>query len=78
MTVQVESLVVPRAALLYDYQGGTWVYERKAPLTYARRRVRLDHLRGNLAVLLEGPKPGAEVVTLGAAELFGTEFGGAK
>lgn len=73
-----ESLVLPRAALLYDFQGGTWVYEKIAPRTYSRRRVRLDRVVGDLAVLREGVTPGAEVVTSGAAELFGTEFGGAK
>lgn len=75
---QEEGLVVPRAAILYDYHGGTWVYERTAPRVYVRRRVRLDRVIGDAAVLLDGPKPGAEAVTLGAAELFGTEFGGAK
>ena len=52
-----------------------WVYARTAPRTYARRRVRLDYQVGELAVLLDGPEPGAEVLTAGVAELFGTEFG---
>jgi cobalt-zinc-cadmium efflux system membrane fusion protein len=75
---QDEGLVVPRAALLHDYHGGTWVYQKVAPRTYSRRRVRLDRIAGDLAVLLQGVEPGAEVVTSGAAELFGAEFGGAK
>jgi RND family efflux transporter MFP subunit len=75
---QAEGLVVPRDAILYDYHGGTWVYVKAAPQTYDRRRVRVDYQAGDIAVLLEGPEPGAEVVTTGAAELFGTEFGGGK
>lgn len=73
-----EGLVVPHEALLHDYHGGTWVYERIAPRTYTRRRVRLDRIAGGDAVLFDGVGPGAEIVTAGAAELFGTEFGGGK
>lgn len=75
---QSEGLVVPRSAILYDYHGGAWVYVKTAEHTYDRRRVRIDYQAGDLAVLLDGPEPGAEVVTDGAAELFGTEFGGGK
>jgi RND family efflux transporter MFP subunit len=76
---QDESLTVPRAALYHDLHGGTWVYEKVAAHKYARRRVLLDRVVGDLAVLASAPlKPGAEVVTDGAAELYGTEFGGGK
>ena len=34
-----------------------------------------DSIQGDLAVLAAGPPVGATVVTAGAAELFGTEFG---
>ena len=73
-----ESLVVPRAALLRDIHGGAWVYEKTAPHTFARRRVVVERVVGDLAALASGPKPGAKVVTDGAAELFGAEFGGGK
>jgi len=33
---------------------------------------------GTMAVLDHGPAPGTRVVTAGAAELFGTEFGVGK
>ena len=75
---QAEGLVVPRDAVLYDYYGGTWVYQKTGPLTYTRKRVRIDYQVDDEAVLLDGPGAGAEVVTTGAAELFGTEFGGGK
>ncbi len=70
-----ESLVVPWSAVLHDIQGGTWVYERTAPQAYTRRRVQVVRVTGNDAVLASGVRPGAQIVTAGAAELFGTEFG---
>ncbi len=73
-----ESLVVPAAAILYDIHGGTWVYESSAPHTFIRRRVELRHVGEAGAVLARGPQPGAKIVTDGAAELFGTEFGAGK
>lgn len=73
-----ESLVAPWAAVLHDIHGGAWVYEVVAPRTYARRRVQVRHVVGALAALASGPKPGAKVVTDGAAELFGTELGTGK
>jgi RND family efflux transporter MFP subunit len=73
-----ESLVVPRAAVLYDASGGTWVYEARDGGTFVRHRVALADLVGDTAVLRQGPPAGTRVVTLGAAELFGTEFGVGK
>lgn len=73
-----ESLVVPHAAILFDIYGGTWVYEVIAPLTYARKRVTVRDVVGGMAAIGHGLEPGAKVVTSGAAELFGTEFGAGK
>lgn len=73
-----KSLVVPYAALLHDAYGGTWVYEVQAPGTYVRRRVLVRDITGGFVVLDRGPAPGSRVVTSGAAELFGTEFGVGK
>jgi len=73
-----ESLVVPWAAVLHDVHGGQWVYENTGPQTFVRRRVQVARVAGAEAVLASGPKPGAQVVTDGAAELFGTEFGAGK
>jgi RND family efflux transporter MFP subunit len=73
-----ESLVVPRSALIRDVQGGTWVYEGVAPHAFARRRVAVDRVVDNDAAVIGALKPGARVVSSGAAELFGTEFGNAK
>ncbi len=73
-----ESLVVPWSAVLHDAYGGAWVYENIAPQQYARRRVEVRRVLNSLAVLARGPAVGAKVVTAGAAELFGTEFGTGK
>ena len=78
MQGEEESLVVPWAAILHDVHGGQWVYEATAPQTYVRRRVQVARVAGHDAVLAVGPKPGVKVVTDGAAELFGTEFGPGK
>lgn len=73
-----ESLVVPFSALVHDVQGGAWVYEKSAPQSYTRKRVRLLRVASGFAVLASGVKPGSQIVTTGVAELFGTEFGAGK
>jgi hypothetical protein len=69
-------LVVPSAAVLYDVRGGTWVYTEPKPLVFVRHRIGVESMDGDRAVLSVGPPPGTKVVTVGAAELFGAEFGG--
>jgi len=70
--------VVPKAALLHDAYGGTWVYVARQPQVYARERVVVADIVEALAVLSQGPAAGSRVVTDGAAELFGVEFGAGK
>ena len=71
-------LVVPRAAVLFDASGGTWLYEARADGVFVRQRIALADVVGDLALLQRGPAAGTRVVTAGAAELFGTEFGAGK
>ena len=78
LTAATRSLVVPRAALLYDANGGSWVYEARPNNAFVRRRVSVVDAVEDLAVLDQGPMAGTRVVTSGAAELFGTEFGAGK
>lgn len=68
-------VVVPYAALFYTATGDTWAYTNPAPLTFVRVAVVVDHIRGDRAFLSDGPPAGMEVVTQGAAELYGTETG---
>ena len=73
-----ESLVIPYSAVETDINGGTWVYENVGEHKFTRRRVQIKYVVDSLAVLKSGPDVGAKIVTEGAAELFGTEFGFAK
>ncbi len=73
-----ERLTVPWAAVLHDIHGGQWVYEMTGPTTFVRRRVQVARVSGKDAILASGPPAGAEIVTDGAAELFGIEFGPGK
>jgi RND family efflux transporter MFP subunit len=70
--------VVPWSAVIHDINGGTWVYEKTADHTYVRRRVQIRYVVDDLGVLESGPASGANIVTAGAVELFGTEMGFAK
>jgi hypothetical protein len=65
--------VIPYAAVLYDPQGNTWAYTNPEPLTFVRQPISVDHIEGDMAVLSDGLPSGAVVVTVGAAELFGSE-----
>ena len=67
--------VVPYAAVYYDLNGATWVYTNPSPLTFVRASITVDSITGDMAVLSKGPPVGTSVVTVGATELYGTEFG---
>jgi hypothetical protein len=67
--------VIPYAAVLYDERGDTWTFTSPAPLTFLRHHIKVDLIEGDQATLLEGPPVGTTVVTVGAAELLGTELG---
>lgn len=70
-----DGLSVPTSAIVRDIYGGEWVYARTAPNSFVRQRIEVASTQGDSAILSRGLTPGAEVVTAGAAELFGTEFG---
>jgi hypothetical protein len=68
--------VVPYSAVVYDIHGDAWVYTAATePRTYIRHAVTIDYVEGGLAVVSDGPPTGTLVVTVGAAELSGAEFG---
>ncbi len=69
-----EALVVPWSAVVHDPHGGTWVYEKVDELKFTRRRIEVRAVEGTLAVLARGPGAGAEIVAVGALELYSTEF----
>jgi hypothetical protein len=67
--------VIPYGALLYDSKGDTYVYVTAQPLTYVREPVTVDYIGAGSVVLTDGPAAGTMVVSVGAAELYGTETG---
>ncbi len=69
----IDRLVVPYAALLYDTSGQAWVYVNVEPLVFMRQAITVDSIQGDQVILSEGPEAGANVVTLGATELYGSE-----
>jgi len=71
-------LVIPYGALLYDLNGDTWMYISPEPLTFVREPITVDYVDGDMVVLADGPATGTEVVTVGAAELFGADTGVGK
>jgi hypothetical protein len=73
--VRATRKVVPYAAVLYDERGDTWAFTSPQPLTYLRQHIEIDFIEGDTAVLSDGPAVGTTVVTVGAAELLGTELG---
>ena len=70
-----DRLTIPYSAVMYHYDGSEWTYTVPAPLTYLRAPIEIDYIDGDLAVLNSGPDEGTEIVSVGAAELYGVEFG---
>jgi hypothetical protein len=74
----VTETVIPYAAIIYGVNGETWAYIRNPgsdSLTFVRVPLRIDRIEGDLAILSEGPDLGAEVVTIGVAQLYGADQG---
>jgi hypothetical protein len=68
--------VIPYAAVLYDPDGSTWTYSSPARLVYQRKDISVARIQGDAAVLSRGPPVGTVVVTAGATEIWGVEYGG--
>ncbi|MBS0204573.1 MAG: HlyD family efflux transporter periplasmic adaptor subunit [Planctomycetes bacterium] len=73
-----KQVALPWSAVIHDVYGGQWVYEQKTDRTFVRQRVDVGWVDGEWAAVRRGIQPGTRVVTAGAAELAGTEFGFAK
>lgn len=67
--------LIPYSALLYLPDGTTIAYTNPEGHAYVRETVTVESISGDRAVLTAGPPVGTAVVTAGAAELWGTEFG---
>jgi hypothetical protein len=69
------TMVVPFSAVYYDPNGEAWVYTNPEPLTYVRHAIKIDRTQNGETFFTEGPPAETAVVTVGVAELYGTEFG---
>jgi hypothetical protein len=67
--------VMPYSALVYDTNGRAWAYTSPEQLTFVRSSLTIERIEEQNIFLLDGPPPGTSVVTVGAAELYGTELG---
>lgn len=77
-TITASGNEVPYAAVIYDIEGNTWMYTSPAPLTFVREPIVIDYIEGDRAVLAESLSSELNVVTIGVAELWGTETGVSK
>ena len=67
-------LVVPYGAVIYDAEGAAYAYTVPEPLTFVREKIEIVRSEGDSVLLSDGPPAGTEVVTVGTAEVYGTEF----
>ncbi len=70
-----EALAVPRSAVVYDATGAAWVYEKTAANKLRRRRVDVERRDGEQLLIRKPSRALADIVTTGAAELWGFELG---
>lgn len=67
--------VISYGAVIYGLQGETWTYTNPQPLTFVRQPITVDFIEGDRVILVDGPATGTEVVTVGAALLYGADTG---
>ena len=72
-----ERLLMARSAVLWDVNGGAWVYVRASEDSFRRQRVELGQTIGEEVVIARGLDDDDEVVTTAAQSLYGEEFKGA-
>jgi hypothetical protein len=70
-----ERTVVPSASVLVDPAGDFWVFTNPEPLVFVRHKISIDYEEGDQVFLSDGPPAGSKIVTVGVAELYGTEYG---
>jgi hypothetical protein len=68
-------LTMPYGAVLYDESGKTWAYVTTDHLNFVRHGITIESIAADTVILTAGPPANTEVVTVGAAELYGTETG---
>lgn len=74
-TAPMRGKTVPATAIWIDVEGQAWVYAAQEPLTFVREAVAVKRYVEDRAVLSDAPAAGTGIVTVGIAELIGSEFG---
>jgi hypothetical protein len=69
-----QGTVMPHSAVIFDADGETFTYTVPEPRTYVRQKIVIDDVVGDSVMLSDGPPAGTEVVTVGAALVYGSEF----
>ena len=69
------ALVVPYGAVVYDADGRSWAFSSPAVRTYIRVPIQIRSITRDVVQLSSGPRPGTQVVVVGAPELVGAEAG---
>ena len=69
-----QGMVMPHSAVIFDADGETFTYTSPEPRTYVRQKIVIDDVVGDSVMLSDGPPAGTEVVTVGAALVYGSEF----
>jgi hypothetical protein len=67
-------LAVPYSSIIYDSKGQVWVYTNTENRTFVRHEVIVDYIKGDTVYLIEGPRVGTRVISVGVAEVYGAEF----
>jgi hypothetical protein len=69
-------VLIPYGAVLYDPSGAAWTYTSPRRFVFQRENVTVARVEGGSALLTRGPPVGTRVVTVGATEIWGVEYGG--
>ena len=70
-----DHMSLPYTTLLYDPNGKEWVYVSLSPTTFKRAALKVTAIDGDTVHYSEGPADGTKIVTWGAVELSGIEYG---
>lgn len=70
-----DRMSLPYNTLLYDPNGKEWVYVSLTPTSFKRAALTVAAIDGDTVYYTEGPADGTKVVTWGAVELSGIEYG---
>jgi hypothetical protein len=69
---------IPYSAVLYDSDGATYAYTSPRRLAFVREPITVESVDGRTALLSQGPPVGTAIVSVGASEIWGVEYGGIK